>query len=385
MKTEYSFEVIAITLAIVMVFVLFSTLFKEKIESAEVPHAYKFINGMRGLAAIFVFINHAPFVLANLGVQNTVFSSWGQLYPNLGSFGVQIFFCITGFLFFDKIIKNEKIDWVEFFIARIKRVAPLYYVSSLLVFIIAASFAGFNILEKDSLITVAGLLSFNFIDNPMRIGDVSLVPLSSVTWTLIHEWRFYAVLPLVAICYRSKYKVLIMVVAMMLAAVDLGYSVNVCWAYFLSGIVAAIVHKTAVTNKLVKGMAVVVAAVAFVITCGVVEVPGYGALRFMLTTVFFLCITISNPSFLHFQFLNRMSDISYSIYLLHLPILFLCFKAVSGVVELSSVDKFTFWAINFSTIPLIVLVSTFTFINIEKRFMRKTKIQRAEVGLVRSA
>lgn len=92
MKTEYSFEVIAITLAIVMVFVLFSTLFKEKIESAEVPHAYKFINGMRGLAAIFVFINHAPFVLANLGVQNTVFSSWGQLYPNLGSFGVQIFF-----------------------------------------------------------------------------------------------------------------------------------------------------------------------------------------------------------------------------------------------------------------------------------------------------
>lgn len=385
MKTEYSFEVIAITLAIVMVFVLFSTLFKEKIESAEVPHAYKFINGMRGLAAIFVFINHAPFVLANLGVQNTVFSSWGQLYPNLGSFGVQIFFCITGFLFFDKIIKNEKIDWVEFFIARIKRVAPLYYVSSLLVFIIAASFAGFNILEKDSLITVAGLLSFNFIDNPMRIGDVSLVPLSSVTWTLIHEWRFYAVLPLVAICYRSKYKVLIMVVAMMLAAVDLGYSVNVCWAYFLSGIVAAIVHKTAVTNKLVKGMAVVVAAVAFVITCGVVEVPGYGALRFMLTTVFFLCITISNPSFLHFQFLNRMSDISYSIYLLHLPILFLCFKAVSGVVELSSMDKFTFWAINFSTIPLIVLVSTFTFINIEKRFMRKTKIQRAEVGLVRSA
>lgn len=235
------------------------------------------------------------------------------------------------------------------------------------------------------MITVAGLLSFNFIDNPMRIGDVSLVPLSSVTWTLIHEWRFYAVLPLVAICYRSKYKVLIMVVAMMLAAVDLGYSVNVCWAYFLSGIVAAIVHKTAVTNKLVKGMAVVVAAVAFVITCGVVEVPGYGALRFMLTTVFFLCITISNPSFLHFQFLNRMSDISYSIYLLHLPILFLCFKAVSGVVELSSMDKFTFWAINFSTIPLIVLVSTFTFINIEKRFMRKTKIQRAEVGLVRSA
>ncbi|AZD37300.1 hypothetical protein C4K22_4571 [Pseudomonas chlororaphis subsp. aurantiaca] len=385
MKTEYSLEVFAITLAMVMAFIVASTLLKSKIESAEVPHAYKFINGMRGLAAIFVFINHAPFVLSNLGVQNTVFSSWGQLYPNLGSFGVQIFFCITGFLFFDKVIKNEKIDWIDFFIARIKRVAPLYYVSSLLVFVIAASFAGFKVLDKESLITISGLISFNFIDNPMRIGGVSLVPLSSVTWTLIHEWRFYAVLPLVAIFYRSRYKIIIMAVAMMLAAIDLGYSAVVCWVYFLTGIVAASVHKITVTNRLLRGAAVLIAVLAFVLTCGLVEVPGYGALRFVLTSLFFICVTIANPSFLHFQFLNRMSDISYSIYLLHLPVLFVSFKVVSGFVELSSIDKVTFWAINFSTIPVIVVISMYTFVNIEKRFMRKSKAQQSEGRLAQNA
>ncbi|MBJ2204465.1 acyltransferase family protein [Pseudomonas carnis] len=100
MKTEYSLEVITLTLSIILLFVAFSSIFSSKIESAEVKHEYKFINGLRGLAAIFVFVNHAPFVLINLGVKNTVFSAWGQIYPNLGSFGVQIFFCITGFLFF---------------------------------------------------------------------------------------------------------------------------------------------------------------------------------------------------------------------------------------------------------------------------------------------
>ncbi|WDH37436.1 acyltransferase family protein [Pseudomonas chlororaphis] len=382
MKTEYSLEVTAITLVIVLAFIAFSSLFKSKIESAEVRHEYKFINGMRGLAAIFVFINHAPFVLSNIGITNTVFSSWGQLYPNLGSFGVQIFFCITGFLFFDKIIKTEKIDWTDFFISRIKRVAPLYYAASLLVLLIAASFSGFQIFDKESLITLSGLISFNFIDNPMKIGGVSLVPLSSVTWTLVHEWRFYAVLPLVAIFYRSRYKALIMIIAMTVAAIDLGSSAIVCWVYFLSGIAAASIHKITVTSRIIKFTASLIAISIFSLTCGLVEVQGYGALRFVLTTIFFICITISNPSFLHYQFLNRMSDISYSIYLLHLPILFLAFKAASIFVDLSSIDKITFWAINFATIPAIVAVSTFTFVNIEKRFMQKARIAQTNANLI---
>ena len=385
MKTEYSLETTAIAVAIVLAFVALSSLLKSKIENAEIRHEYKFINGLRGLAAIFVFINHAPVMLQNLGIKNTVFSYWGHIDPNLGSFGVQVFFCITGFLFFDKIIKTEKIDWTDFFTSRIKRVAPLYYASSILVFLIAASFSGFQIFNKESLLAISGMLSFNFIDNPMKIGDVSLVPLSSVTWTLIHEWRFYAVLPLVAIFYRSRYKAIVMMIAMAVAAIDLGSSSIVCWVYFLSGIAAASIHKITVTSRLIKFISALVAISIFALTCGLVEVPGYGAIRFVLTTLFFICITISNPSFLHYQFLNRMSDISYSIYLLHLPILFLAFKIASAFVDLSSIDKLTFWVINFATIPAIVAVSTFTFLNIEKRFMQRARVARPEIAVAQRA
>lgn len=122
----------------------------------------------------------------------------GTNLPKPRIFWCADFFCITGF-FFDKVIKSKDIDWGDFFVSRIRRVAPLYYLTSLLVFIIAASFSGFEFLNKESITTIAGLVTFNFIDNPMKIGGVSLVPLSSVTWTLVHEWRFYAVLPMVAI------------------------------------------------------------------------------------------------------------------------------------------------------------------------------------------
>jgi peptidoglycan/LPS O-acetylase OafA/YrhL len=370
--TEYNIETSLISAIIILLFLIFSSLFKTKIESAEVAHEYKFINGLRGLAAIFVFINHAPFALKNLGITNTTFSSWGQIYPNLGSFGVQIFFCITGFLFFDKIIKSPKIDWSSFFVSRIKRVTPLYYFTMLIVFIIAVLFSTQPILTKDTLVTVAGLISFNFIDNPMKVGNISLIPLSSVTWTLVHEWRFYAVLPIIAISYSSKYRVGVLLAALTIAAIDLSTSAVVCWTYFLSGIISAAIYRLEGISKLFKFTAAITAMIVFIITCGIL-VPGYGYVRFILTSAFFLCITLSNPKILHYQFLNRLSDISYSIYLLHLPILFIIFKTSSLFLDLSTINKYTFWSINLLAIPFIVAISTITFVNIEQRFMQKTK------------
>lgn len=378
MRTEYSVETALISALIVLMFIIFSTLWKKKIESAEVPHQYKFINGLRGLAAVFVFVNHAPFVLTNLGITNSSFSSWGQIYPNLGSFGVQIFFCITGFLFFDKIMKSHSIDWNGFFIGRLKRVAPLYYASSLIIVFIAIIYSDLSLLNRDTLTTLAGIISFNFIDNPMKIGDISLIPLSSVTWTLVHEWRFYAVLPLVAICYRSRYRNLALLVAVTLAAIDLSTSAVVCWTYFLTGIIAAAILKVKIENFLIKYIANITAVVSFILTCGLLEIPGYGYERYLITSLFFICITISNPRALHFQCLNRLSDISYSIYLLHLPILFVTFKSLALVSDLSSIGKYTFWAVNFAVIPVVVSVSTMTFIYIEKRFMLHSKYAKQQ-------
>ena len=371
MNTEYTLESLAISLSIVAIFLLFSTLFKEKIEKAEIKHDYKFINGLRGLAAVFVFINHAPFILTSLGITNSTFSTWGWIYVNLGSFGVQIFFCITGFLFFDKIIKTPTMQWDNFFEGRVRRVAPLYYFSSLIVVLIACFYSNFEIFDKNTLLTLASMLTFNFIDGPSKIGEVALTPLNSVTWTLVHEWRFYAVLPLIALAYKSKYNKLILATAVLLTAIDLSVSAIVCWSYFLTGIIAAVLHKKIQCSKLNAGILSILALGIFIYTCGTKAEQGYGALRFVLTSCFFLCITLGNPKLLHAQCLNRLSDISYSIYLMHLPILYLTFKTATLFVDLSTISKTTFWSINMIAIPIVTIISTLTFTHIEKRYMKR--------------
>ncbi|MEZ2875552.1 acyltransferase family protein [Pseudomonas lundensis] len=373
MNTEFTLETTIISGLILALFLTFSTLLKNRIEIAEIKHNYKFINGLRGLAAVFVVINHAPFILTNMGITNNNFSSWGWIYANLGAFGVQIFFCITGFLFFDKLMKTPNMEWEKFFRGRILRIAPLYYFSSLIVFLIACIYSNFEILNKDTLITTASMLTFNFLDGQSKIGNIALTPLNAVTWTLVHEWRFYAALPLIALTYKSKYNKLALSIALILTAIDLKFSPIVCWSYFLTGIIAAILYKKYHYSKKTGWALSIIAICIFIYTCGTKEPQGYGALRFALSSIFFLCITLSNPAVLHAQCLNRLSDISYSIYLMHLPVLYLTFKLASLFVDLSLASKTTFWTINLLAIPMITIVSTLTYTHIERRFMNKTQ------------
>ncbi|WP_350649262.1 hypothetical protein [Pseudomonas sp. HY13-MNA-CIBAN-0226] len=192
-------------------------------------------------------------------------------------------------------------------------------------------------------------------------------------------------LPIVAILYRSKYRKLTLLVTVILAAIDLGTSAVVCWTYFLTGIIAAAVLKVRIESLLIKCIANITAVASFILTCGLLETPGYGYERYLITSLFFLCITISNPKALHFQFLNRLSDISYSIYLLHLPILFVTFKSIALISDLSMIGKYTFWAMNFMAIPIVVSASVLTFIYIEKRFMQHSKYTKAQISVVQKS
>ncbi|HFG3782180.1 TPA: acyltransferase family protein, partial [Escherichia coli] len=88
---------------------------------------YLHIDGIRGIAALLVVLNHAVFSLSNNGFNPlSVNTSNFWVFAHAGDIGVQIFFCITGFLFFDKIIKTgNKINWEMFFVSRVKRLVPM--------------------------------------------------------------------------------------------------------------------------------------------------------------------------------------------------------------------------------------------------------------------
>ncbi|EEW5980224.1 acyltransferase, partial [Escherichia coli] len=109
---------IAFSLSIIIFFISLTYPIRKLVyQSEKLNHS---IEGLRGIACILVFVNHSAWMLTNnhidsVKIDYTNFNYFG----NFGSFGVELFFCITGYLFSSK-IKSGEFD-IEFFGKRIKR------------------------------------------------------------------------------------------------------------------------------------------------------------------------------------------------------------------------------------------------------------------------
>ncbi|MGL0761219.1 acyltransferase family protein [Citrobacter freundii] len=332
---------------------------------------YSAISGVRGLAAIFVYVNHAPYMLNTIGAKPS-FSSWGWIYGNLGSFGVQIFFCITGFLFFDRIIKNNgEMSWNRFYEARIKRICPLFYTACIAYFIIAFVENKSVSLSASDLQTAVSLMSFGFIESSMKIGEFNLYPINGVIWTLVHEWRFYFALPLIAYAYANK-KIgpSVLLIAIIAAITDLYNSPLVCWAYFLTGIITAIIYNKKISYlKSMSSLFSVIAIICLIVTMGAKINQGYNWQRYIISSIFFFSIILSNPFWLRFGPLKILGEISYSVYLLHLPILYVAIKLLNQFTDLNTISFNSYWFFILIVDVFIVLISSISFRFIESRFM----------------
>ncbi len=90
-----------------------------------------------------------------------------------------------------------------------------------------------------------------------------------------------------------------------------------------------------------------------------------------LMMLFFFPIASGNPSF---NFLKKpafllLGEISYSIYLLHLFLLYIIFRVCFPRFMAQSISPFALWAVMTVTAVLLVLVSYLTFFLIERPFI----------------
>ena len=88
------------------------------------------LDGLRGLAALFVLFGHFPWIEHLWFIRGT--ATWF----NAATLGVDIFFALSGFLI-TRIILAEKIDgsfsFGRFYYRRTLRIFPVYYVTILVV------------------------------------------------------------------------------------------------------------------------------------------------------------------------------------------------------------------------------------------------------------
>lgn len=276
------------------------------------------IQTLRGIAALFVVLEHVRFL-------------------NCGAFGVDIFFCISGFMIMFSTHKSTEC----FLRKRVIRIFPLYYLMTLGTFLLLLLFpAMFEQSKADPVFLIKSLL---FI--PFDIGGGILQPLMRIGWTVNCEVFFY-LLFFIALHISHKYRGLISSLLIGLVVVSaqvlpvnwapLTFYGNPIMLEFILGIVIYYVvwgiyefHSRKALPKLTLPMALIVFIGIFAIL--LITKPGINTLGFrrfflwgipgmlLVLAAFLIGIFISMP-----RFSVKLGNMSFSLYLIHYyPIMFL--------------------------------------------------------------
>ena len=360
-------------LALLLEAFLFLWLLRRWVRIESVMGHFSTIDGLRGFLAFGVFVYHASiwYFFLKTGVWTLPPS---RFYTHLGQTTVILFFMITGFLFFSKVLesRNKPIDWLRLYVSRCLRILPLYLTVMLVcVFVIA-------------------LIRYSGWAQPMQSpwNEKSLMALftAGVTWTLGYEWKFYYALPLLALTVgRVPWQWFTFSIAMLLAS-GASKSFDINAAAFVGGIAAALLTKVDFWMRLSRtgwGSALALAIVIFVVAN---LDTAYAPLPLFLLAVSFALIAngASLWGVLSADLPRAFGEMTYSIYLLHGPMLFVAFRFVLGFEWVAQLSPVQYWSVVGLLTPVLLSLSVCSYKCLEQPRMRKTAAYTARLKNLKS-
>ncbi|WP_428737642.1 acyltransferase family protein [Sulfurimonas sp.] len=260
---------------------------------------YNSIQYLRGISAIAVVFFH--------------------LFHTTGQQGVAIFFVISGFIMIDIMNKKHR-DAKEFFKARFIRVAPIYYMLTLLTL-------GLGIAYDPTWLRIIQSFTFTALGSLLPVG-----------WTLTFEFIFYTVVTL-SIAFINNYRLRIFMIVFFLVVGDtaLNYLLsiknyeygNYFW-FFIAGILVYEIYQKqkkifeVLTQKYLLYILLIFSFVY--LFCGVFFIPHYDIsvnnyIVNNLVPSFFIVLSVllieSKYHTLNNTFMILLGNASYSIYLTH--------------------------------------------------------------------
>ncbi|WP_085640356.1 MULTISPECIES: acyltransferase [unclassified Pseudomonas] len=344
------------------------------------------IDGLRGYLAFGVFVHHSiiTWIFLRTGV---IDFPPNNLYAMLGQGSVALFFMITGFLFWDRLLTHgRRHDWLAFGISRVFRLYPLYLPLMLLVFVTVFHLQGWELKEPGSQLARQVLAWLTF-DRP----DINRYPqtgmlISNVTWTLAYEVFFYLALPLAGMVfiYRGSWRQVLLCLISIYAlyqAVGWEHSLKKHFlASFLGGIAAAywirrpqlVAWSRTRTAGIVALLALAIAFTAFN--------RAFKAPPLLLLGLFFVIVASGNSLFgaLKPRSIRWMGEISYSTYLLHGFVLWAMVQRLPLWLQVDARDAWVYLPLLAVCTCLLILISSLTFLYIERPGMAlgKTLLNR---------
>ncbi|RDK12221.1 acyltransferase family protein [Cupriavidus lacunae] len=169
---------------------------------------YVTVDGLRGFLALAVVLHHC---VISYGFHQT--GEWklppSPFYAILGQAGVSVFFMITAFLFWGRLLdEGKRVDWFALYCNRLFRIAPLYWVVIALMLLMVAIKTDFSMAVPlaDLLSQVFQWLLLAIMKAPPAVNGYAHTNTitAGVTWTLYYEWMFYFSLPLLGIASAKR-------------------------------------------------------------------------------------------------------------------------------------------------------------------------------------
>ncbi len=178
---------------------------------------FKGLNGLRFFAALAVIITHIELIKEQMGCPDL----WetGPMIKELGSLGVIFFFVLSGFLITYLLLQEKSVTGTivvkKFYIRRLLRIWPLYFLIVFLGFLVLTHF------EFMDIPYLKNKLSHNFGTNfllyvvmlpNLAFAMFAAVPHIGQTWSIGVEEQFYIIWPLIVKHSKNILKALIFII-----------------------------------------------------------------------------------------------------------------------------------------------------------------------------
>lgn len=363
------FAICALCLAIGWAVLRSSAFYRAQLAEARTSR-FECIDGLRGFLALGVFGAHAV-NMYTLHAYGKWVTELAPFYGFAAAAGVSLFFMITGFLFWLRVLRSGRsFDTHAFFISRLRRLVPMWAMSVLMVLAVAAAATGFA--PRVDPITLARevrpWLSFGFMEEGGLNGFADAHYINRVYWTLAYEWSFYLALPLLALFARGWGAVVLVA-----AVFFFGMQTPVVLNFLFGAAAAALVHSPRLqAARRIPWASPWLSALALASLGAYFTLPKYyGLSQTVLLFGFFIFVVHGNSLFglLRTGPAKLLGMISYSIYLTHCIALFVTVRAVEAVRPMETVPSVQYWMLAALAAAGCVLLSALTYRYVEFPFI----------------
>lgn len=299
-------------------------------------------------------------------------------FRHSGEASVLLFFMITGFLFWRKsIVCNGRIFPIKLYANRIRRIFPLYifFWFITLVLILLKSNLQLCVPFEQLLKEISGFL----LPGWRSWGPINSVErgyFATQTWSLKYELFFYLALPALALFARNGRTSTLLIgfafLWVLLSRWSLVPPPSAVIAPFLIGMFTAHLCHVFPRIGILRGRLVAALLCGCAIAVPLLDLGAASRIGLAVYSAIFIAIAMGNSFFglLTLRSTAWLGEESYSIYLLHPPILLSFLTGINAISQIGTMPVFMFWCVAGGGVLLTVGISRVTYRFIEVPFMR---------------